>query len=384
VGETGIPRILHLHSGFNLGGKEARAVRLMNVWGRRAHHSVISADHAAMGARKAIAADVPCDFPMEAAPSLNGLPGLARYRRWARYMQRFDLVLTYNWGAMDGVMAHRMFAPFVKLPPLIHHEDGFNEDEAERLKPKRNLFRQLALGSAHALVVPSRVLEDVALGAWAQPRPRIRRIANGIDVAAYAVPPAPGAIPGLGKRAGDVVVGTLAGLRAVKNLPRLVRVVASLGEHVWLAIVGEGPEREAIVAQARALGMEQRLILPGFLPDPARYIGSFDIFALSSDSEQAPISLIEAMAAGRPAVSTDVGDVRNMVADENAALIVPRNDETRFEAALRRLVESAELRATIGAANRRKAQAEFQESTMLARYGALYEGAMGRPGALNK
>jgi glycosyltransferase involved in cell wall biosynthesis len=235
VGETGIPRILHLHSGFNLGGKEARAVRLMNVWGRRAHHSVISADHAAMGARKAIAADVPCDFPMEAAPSLNGLPGLARYRRWARYMQRFDLVLTYNWGAMDGVMAHRMFAPFVKLPPLIHHEDGFNEDEAERLKPKRNLFRQLALGSAHALVVPSRVLEDVALGAWAQPRPRIRRIANGIDVAAYAVPPAPGAIPGLGKRAGDVVVGTLAGLRAVKNLPRLVRVVASLGEHVWLA-----------------------------------------------------------------------------------------------------------------------------------------------------
>jgi glycosyltransferase involved in cell wall biosynthesis len=284
VGETGIPRILHLHSGFNLGGKEARAVRLMNVWGRRAHHSVISADHAAMGARKAIAADVPCDFPMEAAPSLNGLPGLARYRRWARYMQRFDLVLTYNWGAMDGVMAHRMFAPFVKLPPLIHHEDGFNEDEAERLKPKRNLFRQLALGSAHALVVPSRVLEDVALGAWAQPRPRIRRIANGIDVAAYAVPPAPGAIPGLGKRAGDVVVGTLAGLRAVKNLPRLVRVVASLGEHVWLAIVGEGPEREAIVAQARALGMEQRLILPGFLPDPARYIGSFDIFALSSDS----------------------------------------------------------------------------------------------------
>jgi glycosyltransferase involved in cell wall biosynthesis len=312
VGETGIPRILHLHSGFNLGGKEARAVRLMNVWGRRAHHSVISADHAAMGARKAIAADVPCDFPMEAAPSLNGLPGLARYRRWARYMQRFDLVLSYNWGAMDGVMARTLLGSSMGLPPLIHHEDGFNEDEAERLKPKRNLFRQLALGSAHALVVPSRVLEDVALGAWAQPRPRIRRIANGIDVAAYAVPPAPGAIPGLGKRAGDVVVGTLAGLRAVKNLPRLVRVVASLGEHVWLAIVGEGPEREAIVAQARALGMEQRLILPGFLPDPARYIGSFDIFALSSDSEQAPISLIEAMAAGRPAVSTDVGDVRNI------------------------------------------------------------------------
>jgi glycosyltransferase involved in cell wall biosynthesis len=111
----------------------------------------------------------------------------------------------------------------------------------------------------------------------------------------------PGRDPGW-QAAGEWSSARLPGLRAVKNLPRLVRVVASLGEHVWLAIVGEGPEREAIVAQARAVGMEQRLILPGFLPDPARCIGSFDIFALSSDSEQAPISLIEAMAAGRPAV----------------------------------------------------------------------------------
>ena len=304
MAETERPRILHLHSGFNLGGKEARAVRLMNHWGGRAQHTVISADHGAMGARAAIERQVPCDFPMEAAPSLNGLPGLVRYRQWARYMQGFDLVLSYNWGAMDGVMAHRMFAPFMKLPPLIHHEDGFNEDEAERLNPKRNLFRQLALARAYALVVPSCMLEDVALGAWAQPVRRIHRIANGIDVDAYAKPPTPDAIPGLSKRNGEIVVGTLAGLRAVKNLPRLVRAVASFGESVRLVIVGEGPEREAILQKAHALGMADRLILPGFLPNPARYVGLIDIFALSSESEQAPISLIEAMAAGLPVVST--------------------------------------------------------------------------------
>ena len=383
MADSAPPRILHLHSGFNLGGKEARAVRLMNHWGGRAHHTVISADHDAMGARAAIANDVPCDFPMEAAPSLNGMPGLRRYRQWARYMQGFDLILSYNWGAMDGVMAHRLFAPFMKLPPLIHHEDGFNEDEAERLKSKRNLFRQVALARASALVVPSRTLEEVALGAWAQPSHRIRRIANGIDVAAYAVPPSADAIPGFVKREDEVVIGTLAGLRAVKNLPRQVRAVAPLGESVRMVIVGEGPEREAIHAQARALGIEDRVFMPGFLPNPSSYVGLFDIFALSSVSEQFPISLIEAMAAGLPVVSTDVGDVRNMVSAENRGFIISDEDEGRFGAMLSRMTGDESLRQTLGQANRAKAVAEYGEADMLARYSALYEQAMGRPGALS-
>lgn len=383
MADSDLPHILHLHSGFDLGGKEARAVRLMNHWRERAHHTIISADHDAMSAQAAIADAVSCDFPIDAAPSLNGMPGFRRYRQWAHYMRDFDLVLTYNWGAMDGVMAHRLFAPFMVLPPLIHHEDGFNEDESARLKPKRNLFRQAALARATALVVPSQVLEEVALGAWAQPSRRVHRIANGIDVESYAVPPHGDAIPGLVKREGEVVIGTLAGLRAVKNLPRLVRAVAPLGGAVRLVIIGEGPEREAILAQAHALGMEDRLLMQGFLPHPARYIGLFDIFALSSDSEQFPISLLEAMAAGLPVVSTDVGDVRNMVSAENRPFIVPKEDEGRFGAMLARLVGDASLRSALGDANRAKARAEFGESDMLARYSALYEQAMGRPGALS-
>ena len=101
------PRILHLHSAFDLGGKEARAVRLMNLWGDRARHVVISGDPDALGARAAIDASVSCDFPVD-VPALRGRAGVSRYRRWARYMRGFDLVLTYNWGAMDAVMAHRI------------------------------------------------------------------------------------------------------------------------------------------------------------------------------------------------------------------------------------------------------------------------------------
>ena len=72
-----------------------------------------------------------------------------------------------------------------------------------------------------------------------------------------------------------------------------------------LIIVGEGPEREAIAAAAAEAGIADRLLMPGFLGKPETCVGHFDIFALSSDSEQFPLSLVEAMAAGLPVVSSN-------------------------------------------------------------------------------
>ncbi len=367
--------ILHLHSTFSLGGKEARAVNLMNRFGDRARHTILSAMPDELGARAAIDPAIVVQFPVD-APLLQGKPGADRYRDLARYMEDFDLVLTYNWGAMDGVGAHRLFSRLMKLPPLIHHEDGFNADETDRLNPKRNLFRRLMLPTAKALVVPSRRLETIARKVWRQPEARIHRIANGIDVPAYAGESVSDAIPGLARRPGDVIIGTLAGLRAVKNLPRLVRAVASLPvelrARVQLVIVGEGPERAKILAEAERHGIADRTLLPGFLPAPHRYAGLFDIFALSSDSEQFPVSLIEAMAAGLPAVSTGVGDVAQIVAGENIPFITPLGNEPAFAGALRRLVEEEALRNRIGTANQAKALAEYDQEEMVARYAELY------------
>ena len=91
--------------------------------------------------------------------------------------------------------------------------------------------------------------------------------------------------------------------------------MASLPPTVRLVIVGEGPEREAIAAEAAGCGLADRLVMPGFMAEPARWIGHFDLLALSSRSEQAPIAVIEAMAAGLAVVSPDVGDVTAMVSD---------------------------------------------------------------------
>lgn len=363
-------RILHCHSTFSLGGKEARAVRLMNAFGDAAQHVILSAVPDALDARAAIEPTVRVEFPGEAAPALHGKPGLARYRELVRYMQHFDLVLTYNWGSMDAVGARRLFGK--SGPPLIHHEDGFNADEASRLNWKRNAYRRLMLPAAKALVVPSQRLEGIARSVWHQPEGRLIRIPNGIDTRLYGQKPQTDAIPGLVKRPGEVVIGTIAGLRAVKNLPRLVRAFARVSVPARLVIVGEGPERAAILAEAERTGVTDRLVLAGFQPEPHRYIGLFDIFALSSDSEQFPISLVEAMAAGVAPVSTDVGDVASMVSAASLPFIVSVDDEDTLSAALNRLAGDPALRADIGAANQSKAIADYDEVAMIARYAALY------------
>lgn len=360
-------RLLHLHSSFSLGGKEARAVRLMNLMGPRARHTILSAVPDATGARDAIDPAIDVEFPGD-APPLHGKPGLARYRDLSHYMQQFDLVLSYNWGSMDGVMAHRVFAPFRELPPLIHHEDGFNEDESVRRNWKRNGFRRLALPTAEALVVPSTLLERIAADEW-RARRRTVLIRNGIDTSAYQAKPSV-EIPGFARPEGEVVIGTVAGLRKVKDLPRLVRAVATLPTNVRLVIVGEGPERASIAAEAAACGIADRLVMPGFMTEPARWIGHFDLLALSSASEQAPIAVIEAMAAGMPVVSPDVGDVAAMVAPDNRHFIAA--DEAGFRAALAEVAADSGLRARIGAANQRVAAQQFDESTMVAAYENLY------------
>ncbi|GGO97835.1 glycosyltransferase family 4 protein [Stakelama pacifica] len=374
-------KILHLFSSFDPGGKEARAVRLMNAFGDAARHTIVSGVPGALGAREGIASGIRYEIAQD-PPALTGRPSVKRYEMLARAMAKFDLVLTYNWGAIDGVMAKRVFSG--KLPPVIHHEDGFNEDEARRLNPIRNMYRRVALPAAHALVVPSEKLEKVATQYWKVPDGRLHRISNGIDTSLYGKPAKPDAIPGFTKKEGEIVIGTIAGLRPVKYLPLLLRAVGGMAFTVKLVIVGEGPERENILETAELMGLEDDLVMPGFLPDPHRYLGLFDIFALSSKSEQQPISVMEAMAAGLPVVAPPVGDVPKMVAADNAEYLCPNWNAVGLRDRLQVLAKNKRARDQLGKSNQLRARALFDEKAMVAAYARLYGGAIGRPDAFNQ
>lgn len=369
---AGGARLLHIFGSFDHGGAEARTIGLMARLGPDLHHTVLVGDPKAIGARVQAELLGNVRFDDQASTLVLGRPGLSRLHRLAATMREYDLVLTYAWGAMDAVAAHRLWGKTLHLPSLIHHDDGFSEEESWL----RIYYRRFGLHGCHRLVVPSRTLERIALSDWKMPAARIARIPNGIDVTAcqsanHRV------FPGL-ENEQRLVVGTVAGLRPEKNLCRLVRAVAGAGPNVVLVVAGEGPDRGRIMAEAERLGMAERVLMPGFIANPGQYLRSFDLFALSSDTEQFPISLAEAMAAGLPVVATDVGDIRDMVAPENRKFLAPLGKEACLATAIRTLLADPSLRKRIGAANAARAETHFGEDEMIRSYSELYRSAISR------
>jgi glycosyltransferase involved in cell wall biosynthesis len=211
---------------------------------------------------------------------------------------------------------------------------------------------------------------------WRLAPSTVRYIPNGIDPARFTAPSDRNLIERLGAANGRLTIGSLGGLRREKNLARLLRAFATLptGLPVRLVIAGEGPELPGLTALAATLGIADRVVLMGSIDRPERLFGFFDVFALSSDTEQMPYSILEAMAAGLPIVATDVGDVADMLAPENRPYVVAASEEDRFAAALARLLGDPVERHRLGAANRSRLRAHFTIDKMVAAYGALFAG----------
>ncbi|HEX8580189.1 MAG TPA: glycosyltransferase family 4 protein, partial [Allosphingosinicella sp.] len=356
---------LHIFGTFDHGGAEARTLDLMRGFGARATHTVLVADQAALGARLGVSPELSVCFPKDESRSVSGHPTLARLLRLARLMQPHDLILTYGWGGMDFVMARRLFSRMIRLPALVHHEDGTDPHRSGARGKLRHAYRRFALRGASRVVVPSRSLPEVALTDWKVPPDILKYIPNGIRLDPKACRGTETANSAARRMPGETVVVCVAGLRPEKNLPRLVRAAALAGTDIRLVIVGEGPEREVVTAEARKWTFEHQLDMIGFVADVPNYLAAADIFALSSDTEQCPLSVMEAMAAGLPVVAPSVGDIESMVSEANRPFIVPPNDEERLAAAIRRLADDPALCTAIGASNADRARSHYGSAGMI-------------------
>jgi glycosyltransferase involved in cell wall biosynthesis len=357
--------MLHVFSTFRVGGPQVRFADIANHFGGRYRHLIVAMDEH-YDCRSRIEPSIAVGFPSPPVRKGHSLTNIMAFRKALRAL-RPDLLVTYNWGSIEWAVAN--------WPGRIRHihiEDGFGPEEAQRQFRRRIWARRLLLTHS-TVVVPSRTLDGIAKDVWGLDPRRVRYIPNGIDCARFSGPrdaALSSRWPGSGP-----VIGTVAALRDEKNLARLLRAfhLASARHACRLVIVGDGPERAALEALAIETGISDRVSFAGHVADPAALYRAFDVFALSSDTEQMPLTIIEAMAAGLPIAATDVGDIKQMVAGENLPFLVLRSDEALGDA-LGELAADAETRRRIGDANQTKARREYGHETMFAAFGAIFQG----------
>jgi glycosyltransferase involved in cell wall biosynthesis len=202
--------------------------------------------------------------------------------------------------------------------------------------------------------------------------PRLCYIPNGVEVERYV------ASAGAAASAAGSIVTLLAigSLTAEKGHDHLLAAVQRLPDRsgVRVKIVGDGPCAAALRARANELGIGSSVEFLGRRDDVPSLLAHADVFVLPSLIEGLPIALLEAMAAGKACIATDVGDVPRAIANDVTGLLVRSADSDGLAAAIRTLVEDRELRQRLGEAARQRAVAAFSAQRMVGDYCRLYDG----------
>lgn len=175
---------------------------------------------------------------------------------------------------------------------------------------------------------------------------------------------------------GTVVLLCVAMFRPEKNQRDLVEMASGLPRELdwrlWLA--GDGPAKAGCEALAKGLGLADRVVFTGYLDDPTPLYGAADVAVHASTSESLSNFLIEAQAAGLPAVAAEARGIRECFVPERTGWAIPAGDRAAFRAAVERLIrEPAVLRAERGAKARAFAQAEFDPERQIGAYVQLFE-----------
>ena len=259
-------------------------------------------------------------------------------------------------------------------------------DEALGQKFARKQVRRLVFQLAAGLAVPSRTLERIARTSWWLRAAQVQYIPNGVDTDRFRPASSADALSArrrLGVTPDGIVIGTVGMLRPDKNHARLIRVFSSLSRQVRRppgdcrrrAVSGGTRDARRRVEPRGACGLCRRRHGPGTV-----LYRAFDVFVLSSDTEQMPLSVLEAMAAGLPVVSTDVGDVADMIRPPAGGLVSPRGDDSALEESLLMFCREARARREAGVENRKRALDQFSLAGMIESYRLLFRRHLTRTG----
>ncbi len=250
---------------------------------------------------------------------------------------------------------------------LVHTEHGRLGD----LRPAILRLRRWTAREFGAIIAVSADAREQLLHHGIHSARGVDVVHNGVDLSRFAERRT--------RPAGDgmriVHVGRLDPIKGQDLLLSAMPMVRDQVPGVTLVIVGDGPTRDHLADQARALGIEQIVTFAGATDDVRPFLGQADLFVLPSRSEGISLALLEAMATGLPVVATNVGGNREVIGEACGTLVAP-GQPALLATAIVSLLRQPALAAAMGSAARRTVEQHFALENTVLRYGALYDRAL--------
>jgi glycosyltransferase involved in cell wall biosynthesis len=290
--------------------------------------------------------------------------------RAARALVDARAALVHTHGHFAGV-AGRLAARLVGIDAVVHHLHTTDTT----LRPRhRRLERLLGMLSRRILCCSGAVARHARIDLLL-PDSLLQLVPNGIEPA----PPADqeAARQALGSPA-PPIAGCVGSLTPHKGQATLLRAWATRAAGPGtLVLVGDGPERSALVALAARLGLAGRVVFAGARPDARRLLPAFDLLILPSRvREGLSLAALEGMDAGLPLVATRVGGLPEIVEDGRTGILVPEDDHEAMAAAIDAVLGDPDRARAWGAAGRRRVEESFRAAVMVRRVESIYEVAL--------
>lgn len=374
------PLVAHVIYRLDFGGLENGIVNLVNrMPPERYRHAIVClAGFNPVFRQRIRRADV------EVA-SVEKRPGkdLAAYRRMWRVLRRLrpQVVHTRNLGTVDM----QWVAALAGVRHRVHGEHGW--DAAD---PRGRDARGLRIRRACRPVIQRYVPMSQDIARWLErdvgvDSSRVRQLYSGVDTERFKPGPPEPAHVGAGEslsRTPTVTLGTVGRLDPVKDQSSLLRAFAALRPRhpqLRLAILGDGPRRPELEAEARALGIHEHTRFAGAGDDVPAFLRSLEVFVLPSINEGISNTILEAMATGLPVVAGRVGGNPELVTDGVTGRLYDPAEPVGLEEALESYLADPALRGAHGRAGRARVVQHFSLDAMVNRYLALYDELMSQP-----
>jgi len=384
TGSTERVRVLRVIGRLNMGGPAHQAALLS---GRRfdpgryetllVHGAVPPGEASLAGLAEEEGAEM--RFVGELRQSVNPLNDSRALAKLIRIARRFKPDVVHTHTAKAGFLGRQAALAVRPRPAIVHTYHGHVLEGyfgAAKSRLYLELERAMARVSDRLIGVSQATVDDlVRLGV--APRERFRVLPLGLDLAPLAAIDQALRVRSraeLGVEPEDVLLVFVGRVVPIKRLEVLLRALAQTresGRRLRLALVGDGEERPGLERLAAELGISDDVFFLGYRRELQPVFAAADVAVLSSDNEGTPVSLIEAAAAGLPAVATDVGGVHEVVSEETGVL-VPPGDPAALGNALAAIAGDEDRRRRFGAAARRRALERYDAARLLADIDALY------------